>query len=94
MAVCKEACAPAEVPWAGEITDLAEFEVRLTRHLPRLDALGVEYRPLDGPHPWQAAGTGVWRRSGPGRIEETKKWVESVSREARAAAVESPPATD
>jgi hexosaminidase len=22
-------------------------------HLPRLDALGVEYRPLAGPRPWQ-----------------------------------------
>ncbi|SDS25146.1 hexosaminidase [Paraoerskovia marina] len=32
----------------------AEFMARLrTHHLPRLDAAGVEYRPLDGPHPWQ-----------------------------------------
>ena len=32
----------------------AEFLTRLREHhLPRLDALGVEYRPLDGPHPWQ-----------------------------------------
>ena len=32
-----------------------EFLERLrTSHLPRLDAAGVEYRPLDGPHPWQA----------------------------------------
>lgn len=34
--------------------DTAEFTERLrTHHLPRLDALGVEYRPLDGPLPWQ-----------------------------------------
>ncbi|WP_418277507.1 family 20 glycosylhydrolase [Isoptericola jiangsuensis] len=31
-----------------------EFLERLEQHhLPRLDAYGVEYRPLDGPHPWQ-----------------------------------------
>jgi hexosaminidase len=31
-----------------------EFLERLRRHhLPRLDAYGVEYRPLAGPHPWQ-----------------------------------------
>jgi hexosaminidase len=75
------ACALAEVLWAGEITDLPGFEDRLIRHLERLDALGVEYRPLDGPHPWQTGGTGVWRRAQQGQIEETKKWVESVSHE-------------
>lgn len=32
----------------------ADFLDRLERHhLPRLDAAGVEYRPLAGPHPWQ-----------------------------------------
>ncbi|WP_336706399.1 beta-N-acetylhexosaminidase [Oerskovia sp. USHLN155] len=32
----------------------AEFLARLGHdHLPRLDAAGVEYRPLDGPKPWQ-----------------------------------------
>ncbi|WP_329109488.1 beta-N-acetylhexosaminidase [Micromonospora sp. NBC_01699] len=33
-------------PWDG-------FDDRLARHLLRLDALGVEYRPPDGPLPWQ-----------------------------------------
>ncbi|WP_306745578.1 beta-N-acetylhexosaminidase [Saccharothrix yanglingensis] len=45
----------AEVVWspAGP-RDFAEFRTRLAaHHLPRLDALGVEYRPLDGPRPWQ-----------------------------------------
>jgi hexosaminidase len=45
----------AEVAWspAGS-RNYAEFLTRLREHhLPRLDALGVEYRPLDGPHPWQ-----------------------------------------
>lgn len=45
----------AEVVWSPEEgRDYAEFEARLAaHHLPRLDALGVEYRPLTGPHPWQ-----------------------------------------
>lgn len=45
----------AEVAWSSpEGRDYAEFLPRLRdHHLPRLDALGVEYRPLDGPHPWQ-----------------------------------------
>jgi hexosaminidase len=46
-------CAFAEAVWAGP-GDYAEFEGRLvSAHLARLDALGVEYRPLAGPHPWQ-----------------------------------------
>ncbi|MEU7900586.1 beta-N-acetylhexosaminidase [Nonomuraea sp. NPDC049152] len=44
-------CALAEVAWGGEAG--SDFMARLERHLGRLDALGVEYRPLDGPHPWQ-----------------------------------------
>ena len=45
----------AEVAWSPpDGRDYAEFEKRLTtHHLPRLDALGVEYRPLAGPRPWQ-----------------------------------------
>ncbi|GAA2822443.1 beta-N-acetylhexosaminidase [Nonomuraea rubra] len=45
------ACALAEVAWSGEVS--ADFDGRLAEHLGRLDALGVEYRPLSGPHPWQ-----------------------------------------
>lgn len=45
----------AEVAWSpAEHRDPADFHRRLTgQHLARLDALGVEYRPLAGPHPWQ-----------------------------------------
>ncbi|MGI5190104.1 beta-N-acetylhexosaminidase [Promicromonospora sp. CA-289599] len=50
----------AEVAWSpradrtqGSVAS-KEFLGRLERrHLPRLDAYGVEYRPLAGPHPWQ-----------------------------------------
>lgn len=36
---------------------------RLPAHLSRLDALGVNYRPLDGPQPWQRGGTGARART-------------------------------
>jgi hexosaminidase len=54
----------AEAAWmtetAGQPKSFAEFEPRLERHLNRLAALGVNYRPLVGPSPGQAR---VW--SGP-----------------------------
>jgi hexosaminidase len=54
----------AEALWTGGERDYAEFEPRLTAHLGRLDARGVEYRRADGPRPWQ-------RRPGiPGRPED------------------------
>jgi hexosaminidase len=37
----------AEIGWSGAGGDFAEFRDRLVGHLPRLDALGVHYRPLD-----------------------------------------------
>ncbi|MCU1675463.1 MAG: beta-N-acetylhexosaminidase [Frankiales bacterium] len=45
----------AEAVWSDPAhKDKDDFVRRLTEsHLARLDALGVEYRPLDGPHPWQ-----------------------------------------
>lgn len=60
----------AEVAWRGPV-DPAELERRLRAHLRRLDAAGVNYRPLEGPHPWQRAGTGRHRRgwASPGRGE-------------------------
>ena len=57
------ACAHAEVAWSDPAgRSWAEFEPRLAAHLERLDALGVGYRPLAGPHPWQQGGTGRLRR--------------------------------
>ncbi|MGY2061505.1 family 20 glycosylhydrolase, partial [Nocardia gipuzkoensis] len=47
-------CALAEIAWSPPGGPFTEFLPRLRdHHLPRLDALGVEYRPLDGPRPWQ-----------------------------------------
>ncbi len=49
----------AEAAWSphmdrtpGSDASLAFME-RLKKHLTVLDGLGIEYRPLDGPHPWQ-----------------------------------------
>ena len=39
-------CAFAEVVWSPPGGELAEFEGRLSSHLPRLDACHVNYRPL------------------------------------------------
>ncbi|MEV7010457.1 beta-N-acetylhexosaminidase [Streptosporangium sp. NPDC051022] len=46
-------CAFAEVVWSAGRTPYPEFTRRLETHSARLDALGVEYRPDAGPHPWQ-----------------------------------------
>ncbi|GAA2497833.1 beta-N-acetylhexosaminidase [Winogradskya humida] len=45
-------CAFAEAVW-GPVT-FEDFSTRLDPHLTRLDALGVNYRPLTGPRPWDA----------------------------------------
>ncbi|MGW5054143.1 beta-N-acetylhexosaminidase [Actinokineospora sp. NPDC004072] len=54
----------AEVVWSPkDRRDPAGFAARLAEHhLPRLDALGVEYRPPAGPLPWQT------RPGVPGRL--------------------------
>ena len=42
--------------WSGrQDREWGEFQPRLSEHLTRLDALGVNYRPLEGPKPGQAA---------------------------------------
>lgn len=56
------AVALAEVAWQAAPRDLSDFKRRLSAHLERLDVLGVNYRPLDGPRPWQQGGSGPRRR--------------------------------
>ncbi|HRA66713.1 MAG TPA: beta-N-acetylhexosaminidase [Caldilinea sp.] len=51
-------CALAEVAWSETRDDFAAFRQRLAHHLVRLDAYGVNYRPLAGPRPWQQGGAG------------------------------------
>lgn len=62
------ACALADVAWSGGPATSAEgsgtpalIPGRIAAHLARLDAAGIDYRPLSGPRPWQQGGTG-WRR--------------------------------
>jgi hexosaminidase len=60
------ACALADVAWAGGPVGppgplAGPVRDRLAAHLRRLDAAGVEYRPLDGPAPWQQGGAGARR---------------------------------
>jgi hexosaminidase len=47
-------CAFAEAVWGPATRDFGDFSARLPAHLARLDALGVNYRPLSGPRPWDA----------------------------------------
>ncbi|MFI9557414.1 beta-N-acetylhexosaminidase [Nonomuraea endophytica] len=58
----------AETVWSGPERDLADFRRRLAAHLPRLAAIGVEYRHESGPLPWQT------RPGVPGRPEDPVEW--------------------
>jgi len=58
------ACAFAETVWSGPERDWDDFQRRLAAHLERLDAIGVNYRPLNGPNPGQAR---LWRAGQPPR---------------------------
>ncbi|CVK98913.1 related to beta-hexosaminidase precursor [Fusarium mangiferae] len=69
-------CAFAEVAWgkADNHSDIGDFKVRLEQHLPRLEALGVNYRPLSGPRPWNA------RPDAPGKPRSMQHRVEKQPR--------------
>ncbi|MGW2157397.1 beta-N-acetylhexosaminidase [Nonomuraea sp. NPDC001699] len=62
----------AETVWATAARDLEDFRARLAAHLPRLEAIGVEYRRESGPLPWQT------RPGVPGRPEDPKEWQATV----------------
>ncbi|MDF5754475.1 beta-N-acetylhexosaminidase [Spongiactinospora sp. TRM90649] len=70
----------AEITWHGRPADLTG---RLGAHLARLDALGVEYRPPQGPRPWQRGGIGR-RRHRPGvvNVVEMMRHVEEMTNSA------------
>ena len=65
------ALALAEVAWSGGPVALRggnfaspqrpALQDRIAAHLCRLDAAGLEYRPLTGPRPWQEGGSGPRR---------------------------------
>ncbi|MBD5786442.1 beta-N-acetylhexosaminidase [Cellulosimicrobium terreum] len=67
-----------------------EFRERLVdHHLPRLDAYGVEHRPLAGPHPWQTRpGVQGWPRDldtelAVGGLRGVGGWVEDLDGDSR-----------
>lgn len=51
--------------WTGAATPWPEARPRFGHHLERLAAAGIEFRPLDGPHPWQRGGTGRRQNTSP-----------------------------
>ncbi|MEW9528603.1 beta-N-acetylhexosaminidase [Microbispora sp. NPDC049125] len=75
-------CAAAEVTWTGGPAQEG-FAGRLETHLERLDAFGVEYRPVSGPRPWQRGGTG-WRRHRPSvvAVHDVMRHLDELSRSA------------
>ncbi len=79
--VFPRACAFAEVAWTGGPVTWSgapgsaepagsPLRDRLSAHERRLDAAGVEYRPLDGPRPWQQGGTGPRRHRAGYRVAD------------------------
>jgi hexosaminidase len=71
------ACALADVAWSGRAAALAAdgprrpgLLSRIAAHMPRLDAAGLEYRPLAGPRPWQRGGVGPRRHRAGYPIED------------------------
>jgi hexosaminidase len=78
--VFPRACALAEVAWTGRpAPDVAD---RLPVHLPRLAAAGCGYRPLDGPMPWQAGGTGHRQRRDRTPMAQVRASLEELSERA------------
>ena len=67
-------CAFAETVWGPPERDFADFSARLVPHLERLDALGVNYRPLTGPRPWDA------RPDAPGRPQTREERAAHIAR--------------
>ncbi|HEY2549026.1 MAG TPA: family 20 glycosylhydrolase, partial [Streptosporangiaceae bacterium] len=85
------ACALAEVTWAGGPAGwagaagpgsaAAPLRERVAGHLDRLDAAGVEYRPLDGPRPWQRGGDGQRRHRQGYRMREVTAHLDQLAAE-------------
>ncbi|WP_053175523.1 beta-N-acetylhexosaminidase [Nonomuraea sp. SBT364] len=74
--VFPRACAIAETLWSGAPADYPSLVERLRDgHLARLDAAGCEYRPLEGPRPWQEGGAGRRAHSPVGRMTR-QRWLE------------------
>jgi len=75
--VFPRACALADVAWTG--APAVDLTGRLGAHLPRLAAAGCEYRPMSGPRPWQAGGTGPRRRVPGAAMSSVREHLEAAS---------------
>jgi hexosaminidase len=63
--------------WNGGSAEHSDVVRRLTgAHFARLEAAGCEYRPLEGPLPWQQGGTGRRARHTGNRTWDTAQWHE------------------
>ena len=79
-APAQAACAPA-VAAPVQAAAVPDWHGRLTAHLRRLDAAGVEYRPLDGPRPWQQGGSGPRRHRSGHRIAAIAAHLDEIARQ-------------
>jgi hexosaminidase len=88
--VFPRACALAQVAWAGgpdpetaaagpRAAPAPALAARLAAHLRRLDAAGIEYRPLAGPRPWQRAGAGPQYRNSGYRIADMTSHLDGLA---------------
>ena len=57
------------------------WHARLAAHLRRLDAAGVGYRPLNGPHPWQEGGAGLRGHRAGHRIGDIAVHLDKIARQ-------------
>lgn len=67
-------CAFAEVAWGRPNGGFEDFRRRLEeKHIARLEALGVNYRPLSGPRPWDG------KPDAPGKIQSRAERLVQIS---------------
>jgi hexosaminidase len=73
---------PAQaVTTPAQAVSATTWHARLAAHLRRLDAAGVGYRPLKGPHPWQEGGSGLRGHRAGHRIGDIAVHLDKIARQ-------------
>ena len=72
-------CVHAANAWTGSATAWPDSKAALQHHLERLVAAGIEFRPLDGPLPWQRGGTGHRQHTSPLTIDLVVSMTEAMA---------------